>query len=108
MHKQGLATAARAVQKPELQHPGLRTCSQGWVLKAADVLQDYFISNYTANYVEDPGLSSNALWATPIYLPAAELLAGNEDLLMAAYEMNATLVTDINDGMPSVPPKVCP
>ena len=77
------------------------------MLKAVVILQDYFVSNYTANYIEDPGLSSNALWTTPIYLPAAELLASNEDLLMAAYEMNATLVTDINDGMPSAPPKLC-
>ena len=77
------------------------------MLKAAVILQDYFISNYTASYVEDPGLSSDALWTTPIFLPAAELLAGNEDLLMAAYEMNATLVTNINDGTPLMPPRLC-
>jgi len=66
--------------------------------KAKAHIQDYFISNYTASYIEDPGLSSNALWADPIFLPAAELLANNEDLLMAVYETNCTLVNNINIG----------
>jgi len=36
--------------------------------------------------------------ADPIFLPAAELLANNEDLLMAVYETNCTLVNNINIG----------
>lgn len=65
-------------------------------------MQDYFVSNYTPSYIEDPGLSSNALWADPIFLPAAELLANNEDLLEAIYQINATLVYSLNTGEPSI------
>ena len=61
-------------------------------------MQDYFVSNYTPSYIEDPGLSFNALWADPIFLPAAELLANNEDLLEAVYQINATLVYNLNTG----------
>ena len=150
--------------------------------KFVSFLQDYFISNYTASYIEDPGLSSDALWVSliahpdqhvvkppppplplftmqqtkgeatqsvfegqsqklinsvlvawstlaivivkiegscsswealdslvvdflytfvqvdPIFLPAADLLADNEDLLMALYETNATLINSLNTG----------
>ena len=34
----------------------------------------------------------------PIFLPAADLLAENEDLLMALYETNATLINSLNTG----------
>lgn len=60
------------------------------------------MSNYTPSYIEDPGLSSNALFADPIFLPAAELLANNEDLLEAVYQINATLVYSLNTGESSM------
>lgn len=66
--------------------------------KAKSHFSDYFVSNYTPSYIEDPGLSSNALFADPIFLPAAELLANNEDLLEAVYQINATLVYSLNTG----------
>lgn len=60
--------------------------------------QDYFVANYTPSYVEDPGLSSDALWTSPIFLPAAQLLASNPELLDAVYQTNSTLVYSLNDG----------
>lgn len=65
---------------------------------AFPLLQDYFIANYTPSWIESPGLSSDAIWGSPIFLPAAEILQNNATALDGVFNLNATLLNFLNDG----------
>lgn len=56
---------------------------------------DYFISNYTTtNWWESPGVSSDALWGTPLYIPAADIIQADPSLIDSVQ--GAELVNSIN------------
>ena len=58
----------------------------------------YFFSNYTEQHWYEKGINSDALWVTPIYLPATEIFDENPQIVDILSLSNTTLLQNINAG----------
>lgn len=56
----------------------------------------YFFSNYTEQHWYEKGINSDALWVTPIYLPATEIFDENPQIVDILSLSNTTLLQNIN------------
>lgn len=58
----------------------------------------YFFSNYTEEHWYEKGINNDALWVTPIYLPATEIFDENPQIVDILSLSNTTLLQNINAG----------